>query len=87
MGLYKENKKLFFASLIAVVIMLISLYVSFNTLNAYSLQKDNVRLQTQVDSLKHICHENEMAKKVQKNMVLALRPREGRLGTVQQKNP
>ena len=87
MILYKQNKQLFFASLTAVVIMLISLYVSFNTLNAYSLQKDNVRLQNKVDSLNKRIHENEMAQKIQKKMVMALRPREERLGVVQQENP
>jgi len=72
MSLYKQNKSLFFASLVAVGLVLFSMYMSFTTLNAYALEKENVRLKHENDSLKkQYCDENKVAKEVQKNLLMA----------------
>jgi hypothetical protein len=72
MGLYKENTPLFIASLVAICLVLFSMYLSFTTLNAYTLKKENIRLQFENDSLKQHSNENQMAKKVPQTLFMAL---------------
>lgn len=73
MGLYKQNRPLFFASLIAIGLVLFSMYMSFTTLNAYALEKENIRLRHEIDSLKkQHCDENQMAKTFPQTLFLAL---------------
>jgi cell division protein FtsL len=70
--LYNGNKRLFFASLVAIIIILFSMYSSYNTLTAYTLERENNQLKHQIDSMKKHYDENEISQTFPKNILMAL---------------